>query len=649
MRSFQNTIKNFERHYGVHFKSLRRSRRFMTLLFISLFTLIYVLYKIAPRSRRTGYFTTELDFCMHKSLDKFSNDIKLMNAAVTDGDRFISYSNSKLQTNDESTNEPLDDLPFFLPYTGNGYIGLSIKSDNGMFLNFHKSMNLKLFYNPLVQIYSDRLKSSETTVTDFKRGMAHLLQCYQFEKKCVSIQNSLYAHRIRPSLLIEEVTLNNPTKESITFNILQMGDMNWNHSKTRIENINGEEFTISSGMIDVVSNDHTKTVKHLCLSIGTTRLPTTLLLKEHEFFQKLTVITVVKYSLTLLGGKMDNLDPILDNLENQVKQEINEVLRVGYNQLKKEHINAWDNIWTTGFSISNSLATGAINGNQINGTMYYLLTNNQVPLLEINHLGNSTVAPHSYHTERCYEGFSTLHAVKLWKLPKNELEVAETNNLWALTLQKHGCGNLLNLGAEGILQAVVLSLGGFKFTNHHLDLNLNPRQLHRDYVFRKINYGNMSLLTVDVEVGYDNHAVLYVTLNKLLDQTKHFYACDAGCIDPPVELKFNVRQEFPVKLTNPITAILYISEDKDHINDLKHALHVQEVDIAPPQDVNSIAIHKHGHHMAGFATLFWTIFISLILIFHLFLIKLVYRELCQGGIDESSSQSSRRYRYARTV
>lgn len=111
----------------------------------------------------------------------------------------------------------------------------------------------------------------------------------------------------------------------------------------------------------------------------------------------------------------------------------------------------------------------------------------------------------------------------------------------------------------------------------------------------------------------------------------------------------NNRQQFPVKMTSPITAILYISSDKKHIDELKHTLHVQEVDIAPPQDVNSIAIHKHGHHMAGFAALFWTIFISLIIIFHLFLIKLVYRELCQSGSDTNYTSNYRKSRYARTV
>lgn len=34
---------------------------------------------------------------------------------------------------------------------------------------------------------------------------------------------------------------------------------------------------------------------------------------------------------------------------------------------------------------------------------------------------------------------------------------------------------------------------------------------------------------------------------------------------------------FPVKLTEPLTAILYIASDKEHIEELHHAIHVREV------------------------------------------------------------------------
>lgn len=425
----------------------------------------------------------------------------------------------------------------------------------------------------------------------------------------------------------------------------------WNQSKTRIENINGVEFTITSGIIDTTIENKQK---HLCVSIGSTRLPTHIRLKETEFNTRHTVITVVKYSSTFLSGKTENLDPILGELEKKVVDEIRSVSSINYNKLKKEHMEAWSNLWRSGFGISNSLAVDAMNGDQINATMYYLLSNSRAPLIELRE-ASSELTNLKYQMERCYEGFSTLHAVKLWKLPKNENEISSLHSLWALTLEKHGCKNLLELGAEGLLQAVILSIGGLKFNHHHLDLNLNPRQLHRNYYFRNLNYENTSLISIDVEVGNDNHAQIYVTLNHLIDSNQKFYACDAGCIDPPIELPLNSRVQFPVKLTNPPTAILYVSSDKVHINELKHILHVQEVDIAPSQDVNAIAIHRHGHHLAGLATLFWTLFVILIIIFHLFLIKLVYREMFSGGpgANDKNSYSSydanKKYRYSRTV
>ena len=35
--------------------------------------------------------------------------------------------------------------------------------------------------------------------------------------------------------------------------------------------------------------------------------------------------------------------------------------------------------------------------------------------------------------------------------------------------------------------------------------------------------------------------------------------------------------KFPVKLTDPVTAVLYITADKLHMEELKHAIHVREI------------------------------------------------------------------------
>ena len=75
-----------------------------------------------------------------------------------------------------------------------------------------------------------------------------------------------------------------------------MGEKNWNHTKNTIKIIDGEEFSITSGVIDV-NIDHKSMPKHLCVSIGSTRLPTEILLKAHEFFK-------VNYTFKKSGKKM---------------------------------------------------------------------------------------------------------------------------------------------------------------------------------------------------------------------------------------------------------------------------------------------------------------------------------------------------------
>lgn len=40
------------------------------------------------------------------------------------------------------------------------------------------------------------------------------------------------------------------------------------------------------------------------------------------------------------------------------------------------------------------------------------------------------------------------------------------------------------LGASGVAQAMVLSFGNFQFRNQHLEFNLHPQFLHRDFHFR---------------------------------------------------------------------------------------------------------------------------------------------------------------------
>lgn len=56
-----------------------------------------------------------------------------------------------------------------------------------------------------------------------------------------------------------------------------------------------------------------------------------------------------------------------------------------------------------------------------------------------------------------------------------------------------------------------------------------------------------------------------------------YFGCDAGCLNPPVSLSQSYAS-IPVKLTKPLTAILYITSDYQHMQDLRNALHVHAID-----------------------------------------------------------------------
>lgn len=136
----------------------------------------------------------------------------------------------------------------------------------------------------------------------------------------------------------------------------------------------------------------------------------------------------------------------------------------------------------------------------------------------------------------------------------------------------------------------------------------------------------------------DNKAVLWVALDRERHSVRPYFACDAGCLDAPVELG-PTRTQFPVKLTEPLTAILYIASDRDHIEELRHAIHVKEVAEAPAHEHHVIALHRHGHQLGGLPTLFWISICVIIVVFHVFLCKLIVKEYCEPP--------DKRYRYSK--
>ena len=78
--------------------------------------------------------------------------------------------------------------------------------------------------------------------------------------------------------------------------------------------------------------------------------------------------------------------------------------------LKQDHIHVWQNLWRTGLSISFSKAAEAINGDRINATLYYVLSNVRSLIHEANTslIEKNMLAKQLEYAEGCYGYHHTL-------------------------------------------------------------------------------------------------------------------------------------------------------------------------------------------------------------------------------------------------
>ncbi|KAJ8711212.1 hypothetical protein PYW07_008454 [Mythimna separata] len=512
----------------------------------------------------------------------------------------------------------------YVPYVGNGLVGLALEQVPHLNIKHGRTLSLPLYYHPLYVIDDYELK--EFTVAEYKKGIVHRFQC---SNSGFQVSYQYYAHRTIPSLFVQEIWINNPTSVEKNLRLTTPRVSDWPTSVKQTINlhqgVDTKEYEVVTGMIPIPDSENVLAAAVVCR-----KMPGTVKVDARDGLDIL-ILTTVQYSKPI---RKSDYAKHKDIVEKKAIEEMEKVIaltgdRTAVRKLRENHARVWQGLWYTGFYISDSKAEGIINGDRINATIYAILS--QVRSYEhednIKASTKSDIMRSLTYSEGCYEGHSTLDAFNLWK-PLNSLSnLNSVSSVWLLTLEKQGCHNLLKAGASGVNQAMILSFGSLRFSNQHLEYNIHPSKLHRDFLFRRLNYGNMTHVNISVIVQEDNKAAIFVALDR---SDKTYYACDAGCLDSPVQLG-PYRKYFPVKLTEPLTAILYVTADKQHMEDLRHAIHVKEVVEAPAHDHHVIALHKHGHSLGGLNPLFWISIIVLIVVFHLFLCRIIMNEFCDNG------------------
>jgi len=519
----------------------------------------------------------------------------------------------------------------FLEFVGNGKVGVVLNPESALYIKSKRTLSVPVPFYPIVSASFEGIEPKEATVVHYTSGLAHRFQCYGKSQTSVDIHYMYYAHRTVPSLFVQDIKITNPTDEHIVVKLQQSGAFHWSGSIQTDESLeHSEGITLITGQVE----DPDDPDQVYIVAIASTKVPGRVEV-EGKNSNLLHFVTSVNYEGPVHPR---HYEVVVTHVANKAKNDLQKGLGLNARKLRGDHILVWQQFWTSGFSISYSRAQDAVNGDKINATMYYVLSHAPSPLHEIDTAParKQELLSLLADPDRCYQGHHTLQASNLWSNLKDKDEVNRVISLWLLTLSKQGCQPLLNGGADGVLQAMILSFGAFKFANHHLEFGTHPSELHRDYFFRRISYGNATHLNVSVQVGDDNKALLYVALDR---SDKDYYACDGGCLDPPVLLGPEKKQ-FPVKLTTPVTATLYITADKQHMEELKHTIHVKEVAEAPAHEHHVLALHRHGHHLGGLPTMFWISIAFLVVIFHLFLFKLIYNEYCGNHTDKFRARYS---------
>ena len=152
--------------------------------------------------------------------------------------------------------------------------------------------------------------------------------------------------------------------------------------------------------------------------------------------QSLHLLTSVSHGEPL---PTDQADGARKEQEKVAVSAIQEAGSVTSQTLLDNHMAVWQSLWTTGFTISLSLADNAVNGPRINATLYYVLSQAPTPLHSTQTTAAKVEELRSYlsYTEGCYSGVITLQASNLWTSLDTLDNVNIVVSFWLLTLEKN--------------------------------------------------------------------------------------------------------------------------------------------------------------------------------------------------------------------
>ncbi|KAG7519392.1 hypothetical protein JOB18_007354 [Solea senegalensis] len=503
--------------------------------------------------------------------------------------------------------------------SGNGHILLDIDS-NKLWVASSSQPGMapvhQTEFSPRVGVHPEGNRAeAQASILLFRKGSVLSVRCVlQSSQDCVTIREEFMAHRSRPNVYLQRIHINNPSDRVASLDVSSDNPTFGSKFSTTVEKLEDTDILLSAGRVPVESN-------RIVLVVVVTKKVSSRIQVSAKSEYTDNILSVVWTSQPIDSSK---LEETFSSLREGAKKEMGELLSTSVDDLVADHQQAWMDLFISGVEMRKITDSHTPSSRTVNTTLYYILSSSTAPLLDHRLVSEERARLESSlnYADHCFSGHATMHAENLWpERVSSTAQILQLVTLWTLTLQKRGCKVLVAAGAHGAMQGMVLSFGGLQFTENHLQFQADPDVLHNSYALRGIHY-NQDLINLAVLLDMDGKPFLHVSV-KQQEQPVKLYACEAGCLNEPVELTSEIKgHTFPVMVTQPITPLLYISTDLRHLQDLRHTLHLK-------------AILAHEEHMAnrypGLPFLFWFSVASLITLFHLFLFKVIYNEYCGPG------------------
>ncbi|XP_033116997.1 uncharacterized protein KIAA2013 homolog isoform X2 [Anneissia japonica] len=522
-----------------------------------------------------------------------------------------------------------------LPFIGNGNVGVAINyyKPAGIVLRHDPPWAFEIPYYPIFNAEVEGLSAHSATILHSKSGLVHHLQCYSIGKDCVFVRHTSFAHRTRKSVIMQKITIENQTPNPVTLTLKSWGLNRWKGAKSVTESIDLKGGTLSFELISGKFATHTVrdfTTDHFVhIAIGISLSATNIDVQPHGS-HTVEVFTVVQYTEPVLEEEVTSTE--LSDLVNKVRMDMLALKGMSFSESASEHTEAWKDIWKGEFVQEENLEE--VNGEGthpqelINMIMYYILSSVEAPLYHVDtsDMDRALLLQALDNPGSCYNGQPTLFMELLWESVNQKNQLSDLVSHWLHTLYKSGCQNLLTVGADGVMQAMLLSFLGGQFTKEDLSFHADPHHIKGSLTLKNLKYGSSD---VDIKINKATETI-QVQANSFQKGNPNYqlFACETGCKNDPVLVSHKI-EVLALKWTEPMTPFLYISHEADHLVFLRkkviHYRYLHTMDELP-----LIVSHK-GIHVP---VILWVFIGILISIFHLFLIRLIYNEYCSGGFQD---------------